>query len=117
KLARMPGEDNQPARLDRQSSGGPAGKEDILGMRVAPMDRALRARLDVEGGAMVLGVDAGSPAERAGMQRGDVIVRCNGQAVRDPGQLGAAVAKTAPGSTVRLLVQREGGRAFVAFTR
>ncbi|MEZ4466913.1 MAG: PDZ domain-containing protein [bacterium] len=117
KLGRMPGEDEQPARLDRQSSGGMAGKETVLGMRVVPVDRAVRTRLDVEGGAMVVGVDAGSPAERAGMERGDVIVRCNGQAVGNPEQLQAAIEKVPPGSTVRLLVQREGGRAFVAFTR
>ena len=117
KLGRMPGEDEAPAVLDKQNSGSRDGAASVVGMRLAEVDRSLRARLDVDGGAVVLGVDAGSPAERGGIQRGDVVVRCNGQAVKGPEDLGKTLAAVPKGAMVRLLVQRAEGRAFIAFTR
>ena len=67
--------------------------------------------------AVVVGLDAGSPAQRGGVQRGDVIVRCNGEAVRGPEDLTRLITAVPEGGLIRLLVERDGGRAFLAFTR
>ena len=59
-------------------------------------------------GALVANVDAGSPAEKAGVKQGDVITQYNGKDVADNNQLRNAVANTTPGSKVTLTVLRNG---------
>ena len=49
-------------------------------------------------------------ARKAGIQRGDVIVSVNGQAVKKPSDLGSVLSKT---KTLRLLIQRGQTRIFV----
>lgn len=60
-------------------------------------------------GAVVTGVLAGSPAARAGMKQGDIVVSLNGERVESSRQLVRGVALRPPGDTVRLGVVR-GGR-------
>lgn len=59
-------------------------------------------------GAIVSSVAAGSAAERAGVQRGDVITSFNGQAVQDTNTLRNRVASTAPGTKATLTILRKG---------
>ena len=59
-------------------------------------------------GALVADVMKGSPAERAGIKTGDVIVEFNQKEVKDSADLPALVARIAPGTTVPLKVVREG---------
>jgi S1-C subfamily serine protease len=59
-------------------------------------------------GAPVLVVDAGGPAQRAGVQPGDVITQVDGQPITSPGVLDAAIAGKQPGQQVQLLVNRYG---------
>jgi S1-C subfamily serine protease len=59
-------------------------------------------------GATVLVVDAGAPAQRAGLQPGDVITQVDGQPITSPGVLDAAIAGKQPGQQVQLLVSRYG---------
>ncbi len=48
-----------------------------------------------------------SPAEKAGIKRGDVIVELDGKPVEDSGQFRNRIALTAPGTTVRLGIMRK----------
>jgi serine protease Do len=50
----------------------------------------------------------GSPADQAGIQRGDVIVEYEGQAVVDPRTLQGQVVGTIVGNQISLVVMREG---------
>src|SRR5215471_10178415 len=59
-------------------------------------------------GALVSGVTANSPAEKAGIKTGDVIVEFNGRAVTDSRHLKLQVADTVPGSSIPLKVMRDG---------
>ncbi len=59
-------------------------------------------------GALVAGVMADSPAARAGIERGDVILEYNGTHIDSAHQLPALVAATAIGKTVPITVQRGG---------
>jgi S1-C subfamily serine protease len=59
-------------------------------------------------GALVNTVQTGSPAEKAGVRRGDVITAVNGAAVKDTNDLRNDVAQMPPGSTVKLTVVRDG---------
>jgi len=59
-------------------------------------------------GALVADVVQGSPAEKAGVKRGDVIVAYNGRAVEDRHNLPVMVAATPVGQEVTLTVLRDG---------
>jgi membrane-associated protease RseP (regulator of RpoE activity) len=62
----------------------------------------------VENGVRLSGVRAGSPAEAAGMQAGDVIVRFGGAEVSDLYAFTDALRARSPGDTVRVVVLRDG---------
>jgi hypothetical protein len=59
-------------------------------------------------GAKVEDVIPGSPAEKAGIKRGDVIREFNNQTIPDAHTLNAQVAACAPGARVEVRVYREG---------
>jgi serine protease Do len=59
-------------------------------------------------GALVAEVVSGSPAEKAGIEQGDVITEFNGKAVIDSKDLPRIVASTPVGKTVTVKLSREG---------
>jgi serine protease Do len=68
-------------------------------------------------GVMVVGVQPGSPAERAGVQRGDIIREVNRQAVQSVQEVRDAITKAENQDAVVLLVKRNQGNVFVALTK
>jgi serine protease Do len=58
-------------------------------------------------GALVADVMDDSPASKAKLSRGDIVTAFNGTTLRDPAQLRALVAETAPGTTVTLSILRD----------
>jgi serine protease Do/serine protease DegQ len=66
------------------------------------------AAQDVAGteGAVVSDVQAGSPAEQAGLRKGDVVTGLNGRPVRGGAELRARLSVVPVGETVELRVQR-----------
>ncbi len=82
-----------------------------LGVYLQAMDKDLRERLKVkEGGVGVLvtKVEEDSPADKGGMKEGDVIVKYDGKKVKDIKSLQLLVARTHPGTTVSVVVVRDG---------
>ncbi len=59
-------------------------------------------------GVLIAGVERTSPAGRAGLRQGDVVVAINGDRVETSRALVRTVAAVPPGQTVRLTVLREG---------
>jgi thiol-disulfide isomerase/thioredoxin len=59
-----------------------------------------------EGGVRVSQVMVDTPAERAHLRAGDVILRVDGEAVGEPGQVIASVQKKGVGQTVALSIRR-----------
>jgi len=64
--------------------------------------------LDRPRGALVSQVTPDSPASKAGLKPGDIILAFNGQPVDHSGQLPPMVGDVAPGQSVDLTVQRSG---------
>lgn len=83
-----------------------------LGVGLAPITPEIAAKLqlpaDRASGALISGVAAGSPAERAGLEAGDVIVKWDGQPVTDYKELTLMVARATAGSKVPVVVIRDG---------
>ncbi len=59
-------------------------------------------------GALVAEVNPGSPAEKAGIQRGDIIIDYNGHPIHEMNELPRLVADTPPGTKTTVKVLREG---------
>jgi serine protease Do len=67
-------------------------------------------RYPESGGALVKHVRAGSPAERANLQQGDIVVEFNGQPVDDDDHLVSQVGLTPVGKAIPLIIYRDGKR-------
>jgi serine protease Do len=81
-----------------------------LGVLVQPVDpdMAKAFGLSQGGGALVGQVTPGSPAAKAGIQRGDIILAVNGQPVTGSEDLSVRISEIAPGTTVHLKIFRNG---------
>jgi len=79
-------------------------------------DTADLLELESEQGALVSKVEPGSPADRAGIQRGDVIVSFGGREIEEMETLPRVVATTAVGSEVDVTVLRKGDRKTLEVT-
>ena len=79
-------------------------------------DMAKAFGLNQGGGALLSDVTVGSPAAKAGIERGDIILALNGQAVSGPEDLSVHISEMAPGSTVHLKIARNGQTREVAVT-
>lgn len=80
-----------------------------FGVTIQPLTSELAKQFDLkeEKGALVGDVIEGSPAEKAGLQRGDVIIEYDGKKIEEPYQLRNMVANTTPGQEVELKIIRE----------
>ncbi len=67
-------------------------------------------------GAIVAQVTPDSPASRAGMQQGDVIVNYNGHSILNGSDLQVAVSEMSPGTPLKLEVMRNGSPVNVNLT-
>ena len=67
-------------------------------------------------GVRIGAVSPGSPAEAAGLQRGDVIIRLDGRELADLGEYSNALKEHQPGDTVELTYLRDGVEKTVSIT-
>jgi len=85
-----------------------------LGLALSDLDKATRQSLGthVDYGLVVDDVEQGSPAMRAGIQKGDVLYKVNGQAIRKVSDLSNIVKAMSDGGALRVLMDRKGNQAF-----
>jgi len=71
-------------------------------------------KVDSSKGVVVNDVLKDSPAEKAGVERGDIILKIDGQDVKGVGHLRNTVAMVSPGTKVKLLIYRNGKEKTIA---
>ncbi|HET9251134.1 MAG TPA: PDZ domain-containing protein [Candidatus Eisenbacteria bacterium] len=100
-------------RVDRGHSGEEAQVQGgYLGVRVQDIDPELKQARDLPSteGALVNRVEDESPAEKAGLKRGDVIVRLDGEEIEDSAELIREMREKKPGATIQIAAVRAGER-------
>jgi serine protease Do len=87
-----------------------AGGQTYLGVNIAEVnpDRARELKLKEPYGVEITRVEEGSPADKAGLKRGDVVLEYNGQRVEGMEQFGRLVRETPSGREAKILVSRAG---------
>jgi S1-C subfamily serine protease len=87
--------------------GGP-GSYLGVGVREVSADRVKELKLKEERGVEITAVDSESPASKAGLQKGDVVLSLNGTRVEGMEQFVRMVRETPAGREVRLEISRDG---------
>lgn len=83
-----------------------------LGVAIQDVNKALAQSLELDKpqGALINAVELDSPADKAGIEPGDVIIRLNGQAIVDADDLPHLVGMLAPDTKVKVEIIRKGKR-------
>lgn len=82
----------------------------MLGAELESIDGQLAEYFGVNEGVLVRSVDSDSPASRAGLKAGDVIVQVAGRTVRDSAQIRDAARSAAGRKTVAMQINRNRSR-------
>jgi len=89
-----------------------------IGVTIAPVTKEVAESIGLGKpvGALVQGVEAGGPADKAGIEAGDIITKVDGKVVEKSGDLPRIVGATKPGAKTTLQVFRRGASRDIAVT-
>lgn len=81
-----------------------------IGVMIAPVTKEVAQSIGLgkAQGVLVRGLEENSPAEKAGIEAGDIILKFDGKAIDKPADLPRAVGNTKPGTSVTMTVYRRG---------
>jgi len=107
-----------PALRSKSIGSQQSSSEGFLGVELETLTSQLRSEYNFAPtqGAVVLQVQAGSPADIAGLQQGDVITTFQGKPVTSADQLATAIQGDKPGQTVTIGLYRGQDRMTVTAT-
>ena len=109
-IGELPNED------DPQLGSSGSGKKQSnkrLNASIRDLTKSERENLELTGGAVVESVDEG-PAMDAGLRPGDIILQMNSKPIESAADLATIVESLKPGSSVPVLIHRQGGPLFMA---
>ena len=86
-----------------------------LGVYIQPVEDKVARALDLSNrdGALISDIVEDSPADKAGIKTGDVIIEFNGKNISDPSQLKNIVSATPPGHNSKVVIVRDGDRKII----
>jgi serine protease Do len=96
-------------------NGPPPGRPKI-GLYTQDIDEATAKQYGLPVGVYIARVDPDSPADRAGLQKGDVIIAVDGQEARTTEAVNAIKNQHAPGDVIKLTIVRDGREQVVQVT-
>ena len=105
----------EPKELAKTSRAGSSkGEHALAGLTVENARETGRSK--TSSGVVVTDIDPESPAERAGLQKGDVIHEINRKPIKDVKDFERLTGQLAPRSPVLLLVKRGNGTLFLSIS-
>ncbi len=87
-----------------------------LGVMVQAIPDGLEEELNADFGVLVSGVTEDSPAQKAGLEKGDIIQYFEGEKIRRPSNLVDAVRETKPGTKAEIKIVRNGKKKDITAT-
>jgi serine protease Do len=89
-----------------------------IGVTIAPVTKEVAESIGLgrAAGALVRGAESGGPADKAGIEAGDIITKVDGKVIEKSGDLPRLVGAAKPGSKTVLQVFRRGGYKDVTVT-
>ena len=89
-----------------------------IGVQIAPVTKEVAEAIGLgkPGGALVQSAEAGGPADKAGVEAGDIITKVDGRTVDKAGELPRMIGNTKPGTKITLQVFRRGSTKDLALT-
>jgi len=78
-----------------------------LGVSIAELQKNMHSMYKSEDGALVADVSPDTPAAKAGLKRGDLIVNVNDAKVASPGELQNIIGRHTPGTKVTITYERD----------
>jgi serine protease Do len=111
KVGKLPSEKTQAEESIQPAQGK-------WGLQLQDLSPKMAQRLGVKSGEGVVvgGVQSGSPAEKAGVHRGDILLQVNRQPVRSVSEARELVNKAGEKEPLLLLVKRDGGSFYLTLT-
>ena len=105
-------------RVSDQLRAGGRVSRGRIGVQIEPVTKevAEASGLGKPQGALVRGIERGSPAEKAGVEAGDIITKFDGKAIEKTSDLPRQVGNTKPGSKSTVTVFRKGASKDLAIT-
>ncbi len=103
--------------LKEEETAASSEESEDLGLTVQPLTPEIAESLGIEGdekGMVITSVENGSPADEAGLRRGDVILEVNRKPVGDLGAYRKALHSSEKGKSILLWVRRGDNTIFVA---
>jgi S1-C subfamily serine protease len=88
---------------------------DSWGLHVQALPEGADRALGIAGGVVVQNVDPAGPAGAGGIRAGDILLRINKEPVTGPESYRKLLSGLPRGQMVSVLVDREGGRMYLAF--
>lgn len=108
KIAELPAEEV----MAEQGNDRKETKSNRLKIEVLGMSKEQRKRANVDSGVLVQSVEEG-PAAKAGIRPGDILLKLNGQNIKNTKQFLQIVKKLPKSKWVRILIQRGGSPQFL----
>jgi serine protease Do/serine protease DegQ len=101
---------NLATNITEQLVGNGEVRRGLIGVAINDLTPEIAEAMNAKGtrGILIERVSEGYPAEKAGLQHGDIITHVAEQKVNDPNDLRLAISRVIPGETVGLKIVRDG---------
>jgi membrane-associated protease RseP (regulator of RpoE activity) len=103
-------------KFEEGGRGGGKKKVAYAGIVTQSLSEGLALYFKVKKGALISEVVSDSPAEKAGLKAGDVIVKIGSEDIEDEDDVGEAIREHDPGDSVDFVIYREGRETTVKVT-
>ena len=77
-----------------------------IGVSISDLNNDLKEVYKNDHGALILNIEKNSPAQKAGLKRGDLILEIDGKTIKDANDLKNLVGSIAPGKSITLKYER-----------